>query len=142
VSAIPQLFSCSSFTLLFYSLLLFNMLSEFLLYSVSPTVCDLTNPYNLLLSPHHYLILTDSMGGWVKVTDYYSSVPRTPPWQHRTGSWPIQHSTTILQLIQRNIRKIFGNFISINYTTNFTTPPKVTEQTTGFQDPVRIFNPG
>ena len=140
-STTPQLFSCSSLTLLFYLLLLYYMLSKSLLYSVPPAVCDLTNPYDLL-SPHHYPIPTGSMGGWVKVPDHYSSIPRAPPWQHRTGSWPIQHSTTILQLMQLNIRKILRHFISTTYSPNQPHTPRVTMQTTVFQDPVRIFNPG
>ena len=94
-STTPQLFSCSSLTLLFYLLLLYYMLSKSLLYSVPPAVYDLTNPYDLL-SPHHYPIPTGSMGGWVKVPDHYSSIPRAPPWQHRTGSWayPAQYYYT------------------------------------------------
>ena len=56
----PQLFSCSSLTLLFYFLLLYYMITESLLFSV-PAVCDLTNPYDLL-SPYHHPIPTGSMG--------------------------------------------------------------------------------
>jgi len=78
-STTPQLFSCSNLTLLFYLLLLYYMLSESLLYSAPPAVCDLTNPYNLL-SPYHHPIPTCSMGGWVKVPDHYSRTPRAPPW--------------------------------------------------------------
>ena len=103
---------------------------------------DLTNPSPDLLSPHHHPIPTGSMGGWVKVPDHYSRIPRAPPWQHRTGSWTIQHSTTILQLMQLNIRKILSHFTSTTYSTNQLHTPKVTMQTTVFQDPVRIFNPG
>ena len=50
-STTPQLFSCSSLTLLFYLLLLYYMLSESLLYSVPPAVCDLTNPYLIYSLP-------------------------------------------------------------------------------------------
>ena len=75
------------------------------------------------------------MGGWVKVPGHYSSIPRAPPWQHRTGTWSIQ------QLIQHIIHKKIKHYISTHYLTNFTTS-RVMMQTTVFQDPVRIFNPG
>jgi len=93
-STTPQLFSCSSLTLLFYLLLLYYMLSESLLYSVPPAVYDLSNPSPDLLSLHHHPIPTGSMGGWVKVPGHYSSNPRAPPWQHRTKTWAIHHNTT------------------------------------------------
>ena len=140
VSTTPQLFSCSSLTLLFYLLLLYYMLSNSLLYSVLPAVYDLTNP-NDLLSPQHYPIPTGSMGGWVKVPGHYSRIPRAPPWQHRTGTWAIQHNATILQLIQRIIVTKIRQSTSTTYSNPFPTP-KVAVQTTVFQDPVRIFNPG
>jgi len=136
-SMTPQLFTSSSLTLLFYLLLLYYMLTESLLFSV-PAMCDLTKPYDLL-APYHYPIPTGSMGGWVKVPDHYSSIPRAPPWQHRTGSGTIQH--TILQLMQLNIPKTLRHSIPTHYLNHFTTS-RVTMQTTVFQDPVRIFNPG
>ena len=132
VSTTPQLFSWSSFIILFYSLLLFYTLSESMLYSM-PAVYDVPNPYDLL-SPQHYPIPTGSLGGWVKVPGHYSSIPRAPPWQHCIG-WTIQ------QLIQHDIHEKIKHYISTHYRTHFTTS-RVTMQTTVFQDPVRIFNPG
>jgi hypothetical protein len=140
-STTPQLFSCSSLTLLFYLLLLYYMVTESLLYSVPPVLYDLSNPSPDLLSPHHHPIPTGSMGGWVKVPDHYSSIPRAPPWQHRTGTWAIQHNATILQLIQRIIVTKIRQSTSTTYSNPFPTP-KVTMQSRVFQDPVRIFNPG
>jgi hypothetical protein len=139
-SSTPQLFSWSSFIILFYSLLLFYTLSESMLYSM-PAVYDVSNPYDLL-SPQHYLIPTGSLGGWVKVPGHYSSIPRAPPWQHPIGTWPCTQDSTIAQVIHR---LIFNKILqSISTTTSSSQPhtPKVTEQTTVFQDPVRIFNPG
>ena len=112
------------------------MLSKSLLYSV-PAVCNLTNPYDLL-SPYQYPIPTGAMGDWVKAPGNYSSIPKAPPWQHSIGSWIIQHN--ILQLTHLNIPNPLRHF-SPNYRTNFATS-RVTVQTTIFQDPVRIFNPG
>jgi len=140
VSTTPQLFSWSSFIILFYSLLLFYTLSESMLYSM-PAVYDVSNPYDLL-SPQHYLIPTGSMGGWVKVPGHYSSIPRAPPWQHPIGSWPSTQDSTIAQVIQRLIfTKILQSISTTTYSSQPLTP-KVTEQTTVFPDPVRIFNPG
>jgi hypothetical protein len=122
-----HLFSCSSCMVLFYLLLIYYTLTKSLLYSV-PAVCNLTNPY--------YPIPTaGSMGGWVKVPGHYSSIPRAPPWQQRTGIWSIQ------QLIQHNIHKKINHYIHNHFRTHFATS-RVTVQTTVFQDPVRIFNPG
>jgi len=76
------------------------MFAESLLYSVPPAVYDLTNPYDLPFL-HHYPIPTGPMGGWVKVPDYYSSIPRAPPCKHLsypTGSGP--STSTKLQWIQ------------------------------------------
>jgi hypothetical protein len=140
-STTPQLFSCSSLTLLFYLLLLYYMVTESLLYSVPPVLYDLSNSSPDLLSPHHHPIPTGSMGGWVKVPDHYSSIPRAPPWQHRPGTWAIQHNATILQLIQRIIVTKIRQSTSTTYSNPFPTP-KVTMQSRVFQDPVRIFNPG
>jgi hypothetical protein len=95
VSTTPPLFTSSSLTLLFYLLLLYYMFAESLLYTV-PAICDLSNPYDLL-SLQHYPIPTVPMGGWVKVPGHYSSIPRAPPWQHPTGSWPTQDSTILSQ---------------------------------------------
>jgi hypothetical protein len=140
VSTTPQLFSWSSFIIIFYSLLLFYTLSESMLYSM-PAVYDVSNPYDLL-SPQHYLIPTGSLGGWVKVPGHYSSIPRAPPWQHPIGSWPSTQDSTIALVIQRLIfTKILRSISTTTYSSQPHTP-KVTEQTTVFQDPVRIFNPG
>jgi len=86
VSTTSQLFSCSIFMILFYLLLLYYMFAESLLYSVSPAMCDLLNPYDLL-SPQHYSIRTGFMGDWVKVqtitpvsqSHLHGSNHRTPP---------------------------------------------------------------
>jgi len=141
-STTPQLFTSSSFTLLFYLLLLYYILSKSLLYNVPPAVYDLSNPYDLPF-PHHYPIPTGSMGGWVKVPDHYSSIPRAPPWQHRPGSWPTQDST-IFQVIRRIIEKT-KQHIPTFYPTQFKPKnpnPGSRVLSMAFQDPVRIFDPG
>ena len=146
VSAPSQLFSWSSFIILFYSLILFYTLSESLLYSM-PAVYDLSNPCDLP-SLHHYLTPTGSMGGWVKAPGSYSSIPKAPPWQcslDLTGSWSTQDSA-ISQRSQRIISKQIFQSISTTYTTQFIIPknldPGSRVRSMVFQDPVRIFDPG
>ena len=142
VSTTPQLVISSSCIILFYLLLLYYILSKSLLYNVPPAVYDLTNTYNLPF-PHHYPIPTGSMGGWVKVPDHYSSIPRAPPWKHRPGSWPTQDST-IFQVIRRIIEKI-KQPIPTFYPTQFKPKnpnPGSRVLSMAFQDPVRIFDPG
>jgi hypothetical protein len=143
VSSTPQLVTSSSCMILFYLLLLYyTILSKSLLYNVPP-VCDLTNPSPDLLSPQHYPIPTGSLGGWVKVPDHYSSIPRAPPWQQRTGSWT--QDRTIAQVIQRLILEKITQPLPTSYLTQFklTNPnPGSRVLSMAFQDPVRIFDPG
>ena len=142
MSTTPQLVTSSSSMILFYLLLLYYILSKSLLYNVPPSVYDLSNPYDLPF-PHHYPIPTGSMGGWVKVPDHYSSIPRAPPWHHRPGSWPTQDST-IFQVTRRIIEKI-KQPIPTFYPTQFKPKnpnPGSRVLSMAFQDPVRIFDPG